>query len=285
MAIAEMLIFGGIMGSIYALLALGFSLSYGVARVLNLAHGTFFMIGAYLFYSFSTLIKISILISLLAATMIMFIVGVIIYLLLINLVRESVIRVLLVTLSYAIIMQQVIRFFFGAEDVGLPSIIGGASDVLGVVVENQRILSMVVSLASIIIIWTLIKSLKFGKAIQAVAQDSETASLMGINTIKIYAVTLGISSLTAGLAGILLGPFLRIFPGIWIFAVIISFAVVILGGLGSIWGTVLAAFIVAYAEIAVAFMISSSLKEIVPLIVIAVAVLVRPQGLLGKVEE
>ena len=120
---------------------------------------------------------------------------------------------------------------------------------------------------------------------RAVAQDADDASLMGINDTRISVITLGLSGATAGLAGVLLGPQNGISPDAWLNATVVAFAVVILGGLGSIPGTFLAAFLVSYSQIIVAFEVSSSYELIVPLAVIAVAVLVRPKGLLGKAEE
>jgi len=134
-------------------------------------------------------------------------------------------------------------------------------------------------------VWAFIRMTKFGRAVRAVAQDGDAASLMGINDTRISLVTLGLSAATAGLAGVLLGPLTGVAPDAWLNATVVAFAVVILGGLGSIPGTFLAAFVVSYSQIIVAFEISSSYEIIVPLAVIAVAVLVRPKGLLGKVEE
>lgn len=285
MALPEILVFGGLLGAVYALLSLGFSLSYGVARILNLAHGSFYMIGGYLYYVFLVLAGFASVLSLALAVGGTFILGVALYLGLVRPVHRSPVRVLLVTLSAAIVSQEVITQLFGNRSVGAPYILGDISAPLGVVVENQRILAAVVSIAMFLGVWMLIKTTKMGRAVRAVAQDADAASLVGINDTKISVVTLGLSGATAGLAGVLLGPLTGISPDAWLNATVVAFAVVILGGLGSIPGTFLAAFVVSYSQIIVAFEVSSSYEIIVPLAVIAVAVLVRPKGLLGKVEE
>ena len=285
MALPEILVFGGLLGAVYALLSLGFSLSYGVARILNLAHGSFYMIGGYFYYVFLTMSGAGSVLSLVIAVALNFVLGVALYLGLVRPVRSSPVRVLLITLSAAIVAQEVVSLAFGDRGVGAPFIIGGISAPLGVVVENQRILSAIVSLAMFLGVWLLIRMTNLGRAVRAVAQDPDAASLMGINDTRISLITLGLSGATAGLAGALLGPLTGISPDAWLNATVVAFAVVILGGLGSIPGTFLAAFLVSYSQIIVAFEVASSYEIIVPLAVIAVAVLVRPKGLLGRVEE
>ena len=285
MVLPEIFVFGGLLGAVYALLSLGFSLSYGVARILNLAHGSFYMIGGYAYYVFLTLSGVNSVESLVLAVALTFLLGVALYLGLVRPVRSAPVRVLLITLSAAIVVQEVVSLAFGDRGVGAPFIVGGISSPLGVVVENQRILAAVVSLAMFLGVWLLIRTTKLGRAVRAVAQDAEAASLMGINDTRISLVTLGLSGATAGIAGALLGPLTGISPDAWLNATVVAFAVVILGGLGSIPGTFLAAFLVSYSQVFVAFEISSSYEIIVPLAVIAVAVLVRPKGLLGRVEE
>jgi len=281
----EILVFGGLLGAIFALLSLGFSLSYGVARILNLAHGSFYMLGGYLYYAFFVLSGINSAASLVLAVAVMFILGIGLYLAIIRPVRSSPVRVLLITLSAAVVVQEIVTLVLGNRNVGEPNIIGGISRPLGVFVENQEILAAGVSLAMFVAVWLFIRMTKVGKAVQAVAQDGEAASLMGINNTRISALTVGLSAATAGLAGIMLGPLMGIAPDSWLNATVIAFAVVILGGLGSVPGTFLAAFVVSYSQIFVGFEISSGYEIIIPLAVIAVAVLVRPKGLLGKVEE
>jgi branched-chain amino acid transport system permease protein len=281
----EIFVFGGLLGAVYALLSLGFSLSYGVARILNLAHGSFYMLGGYVYYVFLTMSGVNSVLSLVLAVALTFVLGIALYLGLVRPVRSSPVRVLLITLSAAIIAQEIVTLAFGDRSVGAPYMFGGISAPMGVVVENQRILAAGVSLAMFLGVWLLIKMTKLGRAVRAVAQDPEAASLMGINDTRISLITLGLSGATAGLAGALLGPLTGIAPDAWLNATVVAFAVVILGGLGSIPGTLLAAFLVSYSQIIVAFEVSSSYEIIVPLAVIAVAVLVRPKGLLGKVEE
>jgi branched-chain amino acid transport system permease protein len=285
MVVFEILIFGGLLGAVFALLSLGFSLSYGVARILNLAHGSFYMIGGYLYYIFFALSGIGSAPSLVLAVATMFVLGIAFYLGVIRPVRISPVRVLLITLSAAVVVQEIVSLLFGDTNIGEPNIVGGISSPLGVFVENQEILAAGVSLAMFVAVWLFIRVSKLGKAVQAVAQDGEAASLMGINDTRISALTLGLSAATAGLAGIMLGPLMGISPTAWLNATVIAFAVVILGGLGSILGTLLAALVVSYAQIFVGFEISSSYEIIIPLAVIAASVLVRPKGLLGKVEE
>ena len=285
MAVPEIIVFGGLLGAVYALLSLGYSLSYGVARILNLAHGSFYMLGGYLYYIFLVLSGLNGVLSLILAVLVTFALGVALYFGLVRPVHRSPVRVLLITLSAAIVSQEVVTLIFGDRSVGAPYILGDISAPLGVIVQNQRILAAVVSIGMFLGVWILIRTTKAGRAVRAVAQDADVASLMGINDTRISVITLGLSGATAGLAGVLLGPLNGISPDAWLNATVVAFAVVILGGLGSIPGTFLAAFLGSYSQILVAFEVSSSYEIIVPLAVIAVAVLVRPKGLLGKAVE
>ena len=229
MVLPEIFVFGGLLGAVYALLSLGFSLSYGVARILNLAHGSFYMIGGYVYYVFLTLSGVNSVDSLLLAVALTFLLGIALYLGLVRPVRSAPVRVLLITLSAAIVAQEVVSLAFGDRGVGAPFIIGGISAPFGVVVENQRILAAGVSLAMFLCVWLLIRMTKLGRAVRAVAQDAEAASLMGINDTRISVITLGLSGATAGLAGALLGPLTGISPDAWLNATVVAFAVVILG--------------------------------------------------------
>jgi branched-chain amino acid transport system permease protein len=146
-------------------------------------------------------------------------------------------------------------------------------------------LVVVVSLITILGLWIFISKTKIGGAILSVSQDMEAASLMGINAKRMIMLVNGLAAALAALAGILVAPFLSSNPTMWVLPLIKAFTIVILGGLGSIGGSILAALILGYSETIVAFVISPRVSELVTLVILFLVILVRPSGLLGtKIE-
>lgn len=280
--IEDLLIYGAITGAVYALLALGFTLIYGVAEVLNMAHGALYMLGVYMFVASITSLKLDSLPAIILAAVFVGFVGIAVYGL-IHPVIEEVLPVLVVTLGATLVVQQLLIIVFGTEHIGVPSLMSGTITLLGVTILYERLLAFVLSLSLISILWILITRSKIGLAMRAVAQDREAAMLMGVNTERLYMLTIFISGSLAGIAGILIVRSV-VNPFIWQVPLYMSFAIVVLGGLGSIKGSLIGAFIVGYAENAVLFLIPGGeyLRGAVALGVMVVVLIFRPAGLFGK---
>jgi len=278
-----LLILGAISGAIYALLALGFSLIYGVADVINLAHGALYMLGAYMFYAFVSSFQLESLPALVLAVIFVGFTGMIIYRLFVHPVIEDVLAVLMVTLGVTLMVEQLVRLNFGGGNITV-NLLQGSTEIVGVTVTIQQLLAFAVSLSLLAVLWIFIAKSKIGGAMRAVAQDREVAMLVGINTERLYMLTMALSASFAALAGILIAAYTVASPGMWSYPLTMSFAVVVLGGLGSIKGSLVGAFIVGYAEKAVTVLIpqGSYLQGLVALVVMVVVLLVRPAGLFGK---
>lgn len=288
--------YGAISGGLYALLALGFTLIYGVSRVVNLAHGSFYMLGTYMFVFFGTFgffVSDPMLASILALVVAAIVVGAIAsitYRLTIHPVIGDEVAVLVVTVSLAIIFQQLMLLWFGASfpRVSWPagSVLLESTSILGISLEYSRILAFVISLVLFASLLVFITKTKIGKAMRAVSQDREVAMLMGINTKRLYMLTMFISAVLAALAGIFITTSIEKFAGpwLWIKPLALSFSIVILGGLGSIKGSLLGGFIIAFAEKTVEIMVpeGGAIVGVVPLAVIIAVLIVRPKGLFGK---
>ena len=295
MLIEDILIYGALSGAAYALLALGFTLIYGVAKVVNMTHGPLFMLGAYMFSAFVTSLgyhpienpSASLLPpAIIFAVIFVAIAGIIIYRLFIHSIIENVLAVMVTTIGAALIIQQLIINTFGGRDIIVPSLMPGSFKFLGVTVTYSRFLAAVVSLGLFVGLWIFITKSKIGGAMRAAAQDREVAMLMGINTMKIYVLTMAISASLAAIAGIVItASTTRVaYQLMWFHPLALSFAIVILGGLGSIKGAFIGAFIVGYAETAVSFALpeGSFLKGAVALAIMVVVLVLRPKGLFGK---
>ena len=297
--IQTIIIFGLISGILYALLAMGFTLIYGVAELVNMAHGAFFMLGAYIFFSFLTLLGFdsitnpdTILLppAIILATIVVGIIGVVIYRFLIHPVEEEILSSMVVTVFIAMVIQQIIYlpspYGFGGKHYDVPSGVAGSIEILGVTVTYSKIIAVIVSLILFAILSIFIAKAKVGTAMRAVAQDREVAMLMGINTTKLYILTMTIASSLAALAGVFVvaSGSGTAEPHMWLTPLGMSFAIVILGGIGSVKGTLVASLIVGFAEQAVALSIPSGsyLRGAVALAIMVTVLLIRPRGLFGK---
>lgn len=294
--IEEIIISGAIAGAVYGLLALGFTLIYGVSGVVNLAHGSLYMLGAYMFYVFGTLgfsgsePLLASFLALILAVVFVGIVGSIAYRLTIHPVIGDEVAVMVVTVCLALIFQQLVMSIFGTSfpPVRWPegSFLLISTSILGVTVQYSRILAFLVSLGLFFSLLVFITKRKIGKAMRAVSQDREVAMLMGINTERLYMLTMALSAMFAAVAGILITTSTTMSAGawMWLHPLALSFSIVILGGLGSIKGSLIGGFILGYAEQIVAIEVpeGGAIVGVVPLVVMVAVLLLRPKGLFGK---
>ena len=276
--IEDILISTFILGGLYCLLALGFSLIFGVAKVMNFAHGAFYMLTAYFIYSllFAGL-EIAIPISLILVVITSFIV----YELLIKPMHEKEMRAAVVTLGLVLVLQEGLRLVYGPEFKSIPYIITGYVTILGVRIVSQKLLAAITAIVLVAALYIFIRRTKQGKAIRAVAQNIEVARLVGINVSRVVMITMGISALLAGVAAVLFAPVYIVSPAEW--AILFrAFPVIILGGLGSLRGMLVASFLIAGIEKIVEYTIGGG--YIVPTITFSLMLtilLVRPSGLFG----
>jgi len=274
-------------GSVYALLALGFALIFGVARVLQLSHTAFYMLAAYGIYTFADLLGWhpiwSIAISIIITTGL----GLLVYKLFIDRVREHHVTVMLITLAVAMVFQELMLIFFTGQYRSAPSFVTGYWEILGVKVAFQNLLVFVGAAVVLLIIWALLSKTRLGIAIRATAQDTEIANLMGINVSMILFSVMGIAAALAAVAGVLVAPTLILEPHMLWPPFVMVMAIITLGGLGSIKGSVVGAFVLALVEVLVVFLLPTGafLKGAFALLVMVIVLIVRPEGLFGIVFE
>lgn len=289
--LGEIIIQGIISGATYSLLALGFALIFGAARIVNLYHGSFYMLGAYFAYSFVSL-GIPVGFAALLSLGLVGVMGILVFKI-IEPIRTKGVAVLIVTIGLAILTQELLKlkFFYGAGNKSLPKFINILSEsgekitnikLLGASVPTDRIFAFVIALIMIGVLWFFMERTKTGRAVMAVAQDEDAAMTVGVKPRVVNMVAIALSAILAGVAGIVNAPFLPINNHMWLSPLIKAFAIVILGGLGSVWGSVMAAFILSFAEAASNNLINPSFGGVVFLVVVLIMLFVRPQGLMGK---
>jgi len=274
-------------GGVYALLAVGFSLIFGVARMVNLAHTSFLMLAAYGMFYTTYRLGLDVFTAILMSLVATIIIGLVSYKLFIDRIRAHEVTVMLITLALATIFQESMILAFGAHFREAPTLIPGYVEILAVKVMYQHLLTIAVVAVVLLGMWLLLTKTKLGIAIRATAQDAEIANLMGINVSNILLLAMGIAAALAGIAGIVVAPLWVVYPYMWMSPLVMIMAIVVLGGLGSIKGSLIAAFIIGLVEVAVVFYLpgGSFLRGAIALLVMVIILVVRPEGLYGIVFE
>jgi branched-chain amino acid transport system permease protein len=279
----NIIITGLITGSMLALLAISFSLIFGVARIVNIAHTAFYMVAAYCIFSLTGKFGFNPAMGMMIAVVVVTVFGLLAYKFLIDPIREHEAAVLIATIALAMIFQEAIMLIYTGDYRTVSALIEGYFTVAGVKVFYQQVLTFGVVLAVLALLWFLLMKTKLGLAIRSTAEDREVANLMGMNDSRLAMITMAISVALAGFTGAVLAPLTVLSPYMWMEPLILMMAVVVLGGLGSIKGSFVAAYILGFTEALVVFMIPKGafLKGSVALTIMILVLLLRPEGLFG----
>ncbi|MBW2037280.1 MAG: branched-chain amino acid ABC transporter permease [Deltaproteobacteria bacterium] len=237
----------------------------------------------YIFYSmvFGTGGKLILLLSSVLSVVSVGIIACIVYYVLLRPRIESLTYVLVITLALALFIGEIMSLFFGVAGTSVPSFVEGSHTIGGIKVINQQLLLFPVAGVVLSGLWVFLKNTKTGQGIDAVAQQRDGAVLMGVNVVTVNLIASGLSASLAALAGTLIAPVSSVVPHMWVFPLIKAFAIAILGGIGSLAGSIIASFILGYAEVFSSFLISDQLTEMLSLFVIVFVLLFRPQGIMG----
>lgn len=279
--VLELVVFGTAMGGIFALLASGFSLIFGVSRILNFAHGVCFAVSAYFAIFLLREFSLSIFLASLLGVTFAVLLGLFVYALT-RPIRHNTVMVIIVTLAFALLVEQFLLLIFGNRGLTMPPFVEGVQ----VIYENLRIakirfLAIAVAIASLLVLEVFMSKTLLGKRISAVSQDIEASMLLGIDVEKILIATFVVSSALSAIAGILYAQIFNIYPATILRVLIYAFAVVILGGLGSFRGSILASFIIGFIFVTTTKTLGAQWSEFVMLITIVAILAVKPTGLFG----
>lgn len=283
--VVQQLINGLFFGGQLALLSVGLTLIWGVARVLNFAHGGVFMLGGYLgLYAIG--LTGSWLAGIAAAVIGTFLLGVGIESVLVNRLRgrrEFDFAAIIVTLGLWIVMEQTMRLVAGSAQRSVDPILTDVWVVeaasVTVVVSGQRLLIFAISVTAIGALFAVIRYTKFGLSVRAATESDDVTQLMGVNLTRVYAATFGVSTALAGLAGILLVPIFSVYPSVGNRPFLLAFIVVMIGGLGSVRGTLVAAILLALIRSLSTIWLSTQGATIVLFAFMIAVLLVSPEGL------
>lgn len=276
-----------ILGGTYALLGIGLTLIFGIMNVVNFTHGILYTFGAYMMFLIVNELGINFFVALPLAVMLGWLLGAAIELTLLRPLRGSDIdTTMLVMIGAWIAMQSGTLWIWGGVAKSVASPFPDAPLEIGPIsVSWLRLFVLVAAALLIVLTYGLINRTKLGKAMRATFQDSDTASLMGVNVNLIYTSTFAIGSSLAAAAGALLGPVYVIFPQMGDLAAVKAFAIVILGGLGNVGGAVIGGFILALAEELGAGYVSSGYRDAMGFVIIIAVLVYKPTGLFSRTER
>lgn len=280
--ISQVIANGLMTGLVYVLMAMGFTLIFGIMRVVNFAHGEFYMIGAFAIFVLVGTLDINYYLAVPLAIIITALIGVVVEKIFLRRFVGMELNGMIMTLGIAIFLQALAAIIFGPQEQSIPRPVIGVLDIAGVIIPKDRIVVGSIALIVLVAFYFFLNYSKFGLAMRAVAQDPEAAALQGIRPSFIYALAFGIGTLLAGLAGALMGPIYTVLPYMGSVPMMKAFIVVILGGLGSLPGALLGGLLLGIVESAVATAYSSTVATMVAFGLVMLILLVKPAGLMGR---
>ncbi|GLK54593.1 branched-chain amino acid transport system permease protein [Methylopila capsulata] len=276
-----------VLGGTYALLGIGLTLIFGIMNVVNFTHGALYTVGAYAMYIAAVGLGMNFFVALPVAVVAGLALGALIEFTLLRPLRGADIdTTMLVMIGAGIVLQSGALWIFGGVAKAVPSPFPDAPlQILGASVSWLRIFVFLAALTLIVSAYALINGTRLGRAMRATFQDHDTAALMGVNVSLIYTATFALGSSLAAAAGALLGPVYVVFPQMGDLAAVKAFAIVILGGLGSITGATIGGFALALAEEFGAGYVSSGYRDAMGFLIIIAVLLVKPTGLFARAER
>lgn len=285
MEFLQQLINGLSLGSTYALIAIGYTMVYGIIKLINFAHGEIYMIGAFTGFFVATNLGLSFIPTLAIAMVVSAIVGIIIEKVAYRPLRKSPRITLLITaIGVSLFLQNIVRYIVVPAPKSFPQLIEVRKlSIFGVQLTNIQLLTLGISLGLVVLLQILVYKTKSGKAMRAASQDREAAELMGINVDNTISFTFAIGSVLAGAAGVLVAlswisidPYMGMMPGLK------AFVAAVLGGIGVIPGALIGGVFMGIAETLTKAYISTRLADAIAFGILIVILLVKPAGLLGK---
>lgn len=282
----EILIYGTINSVALALYALGFALVYGICRLPNFAHGALYVLSGFIAWTMINTFGSNLLVAVVATLLVTGIIGAVMYRLFLIRVRGMEISEIIASYAIALAILEGLRWGgFKGMTYTLPVFIEGSVTIGGISVDYQRILVVVVGAALVAFLWLFTHYTRVGLALRGMAQDERAALMLGIDSDMMAVVAMGMGSMLAAFAAILLLPLGNIVVESGYNVLILAIAVCIVGGIGSWMGAVLAAFLIGFAQILTVVYLGSHYQMMVALLAIILTLILKPSGLFGQQKE
>ena len=280
--ISQAIVNGLMMGWIYVLVALGLTLVFSIMRIVQFAHGEVYMLGGYCTYFFSVIFGVNVYLALLLAALVMGLLGVILERFLFRRFRGQVEGSMVVAIGLILLLQTAASVGFGTQDRWVPPFIPGVLVVWGVRIPWERAINVIICITLVVILFLFIRGTKMGQSLVAVSQDVDAATLQGIDVNRVSMASMAIGCALAAVAGGLVGAVFMVQPVMGGYAMQEGIAVIILGGLGSIWGAVIGGLILGLIDGMVPLVASTTVASIIGFVLIIIILIIKPQGLMGQ---
>ncbi len=286
MELIQQLVNGLSLGSIYALIALGYTMVYGIVKLINFAHGDVFMVGAFVGFYSITILELSFIPALLISMIACAIFGVVIERIAYKPLRNATrIAALITAIGVSLLIEYGTIYIRGAQPEAYPSDVLPSSEIsiFGASISSQSIFIFAVAIILMVILQFVVHKTKIGKAMRAVSYDTDAAKLMGINVDNTISATFAIGSALAGAAGVIFGVYyIKIEPLMGVIPGLKAFVAAVLGGIGIIPGAMVGGLVLGVIEALVSAAGFSLWRDAVAFIVLILILIFRPQGLFGK---
>jgi branched-chain amino acid transport system permease protein len=282
--VLQTLLSGLLIGLVYALVAVGLTMIFGVMDIVNFAHGEFLMFGMYASFWLFSLYALDPIFTLPFTALLLFALGAAVYQTVIRrIIHASMLSQIFTTFGLMILFRGIAQFLWKPDFRTIEnSLVSGAVKLGELRFGLPQIVAGAGAISATVFIWWFLNRTRLGVALEATAADREAAQLMGIPVQRMFTLAWGIGAACAGVAGALLSTFYPVFPEVGANFILIAFVVVALGGFGSVTGAFLAGIIVGLVEVVGGFLIGPQLKLALVLLLYLLVVLLRPQGLLGR---
>jgi branched-chain amino acid transport system permease protein len=280
----QTLLSGVLVGLVYALVAIGLTLIFGVMDIVNFAHGEFLMLGMYASFWAYALLRLDPMFTLPFTALALFAVGVVIYRLVIRRIIDApMLSQIFTTFGLMILLRGLAQYLWKPDFRSVDqTVVAGKVAFAGLQFGLPQVVAALGAIATTGVVWWFLRSTRLGAALEATAADKEAAALMGIDSRKMFALAWGIGAACAGVAGALLSTSYPIFPEVGSTFILVAFVLVALGGFGSVTGAFWAGILVGIVEVLGGFLWDPAYKMVLVLSLYLLVVWLRPQGLLGK---
>ena len=280
--LAETLLWGAANGSIYILLATGLSIIFGVMKLVNFAHGQLLMIGAYIAFATSTVLGLNAYFSILVSMGGVALIGLFVERFTFRKVLGTdKLNEIFVSLGLIYIFENAAVLLWGNKSAQIVSSLHGLLSIGGISISYDRLAAMGIVIAILVALMFLMKKTKIGLAMRATSQKSDTAMLMGINIEKVYIFTFALGAALAGAAGALYGIIFPFSPALGALQTIKAFAIIILGGLGSIPGAVVGGLLLGVAESTAGYVLGGIWPDAIAFVLLIAVLVIKPTGIFG----
>ncbi len=283
--VVQAVVNGLVLGMLYMLMAIGFTMAFGIMRVVNFAHGEFYMIGAFVAFFLSTAWNVPYVPAIIGAGVITAAFGAVVERVVFKPFYRDELNGMIVALGLSVILQNLALIAWGPTPRSFASPFGGVLGVGPLVFPNERLFALAAAIVLVLAFWLLMSRTQIGRAMRALAQDKEVALMQGIRANRVYPLAFAMAVGLAAVAGALMAPIFSVSPFAGHTPMLKAFVVVILGGLGSIPGAVVGGLMLGLIESLAGTLLSAMMADMLQLALVIGLLLFRPWGLLGQRER